>query len=97
MERTVFFCEVNELLPVVVHAEEERVADHDQESLGARDGNVEPINEFTNFWMKLFGINWIYLGEKPGLVVRAEGSRRKGRGIESRPHTKKKYLKTGCI
>ncbi len=42
---------------MVVHAEEERVADHDQESLGARDGNVEPKNEFTHFWMTLFGIN----------------------------------------
>ena len=39
---TVFFGELNQLLPVVVHAEEERVSDNDQQRLGTRDGHIEP-------------------------------------------------------
>ena len=54
IERTVFFSKVNELLPVVVHAEQEGISDHNQQSLGSSDGNVEP----EDYSLLIFGWNY---------------------------------------
>lgn len=46
---TVFFGELDEVLPAVVHAKQERVADDDEQRLGSRDGHVESGYQIITF------------------------------------------------
>jgi hypothetical protein len=41
-KRTIFFGILDEVLPAVVHAQQEWVPDDDEEGLGPGDGHVEP-------------------------------------------------------
>jgi hypothetical protein len=45
---------------------------------------VEKQLSFLYMFVVRIIINYLLIGEKPGLVVRAEGSRPRGRGFESR-------------
>ena len=53
---TIFLGELNQLLPVVVHAEEEGVSNNDQQRLGTRDGHIEPGQK----WIFRFDYTPIY-------------------------------------
>ena len=44
---TVFFGELNEVPPAVVHAQQEGVADDDEQRFGSGDGHVEPEQQNT--------------------------------------------------